>query len=135
MSALVHLRPGSRPGPDTVRHHSLVRSSKEEKESAMRRGTLGESGEVPVRLRAAHHRQQARHGSGTCSPPEYWAVAQALASLRPDHRAVLVETYFLGRSVAEAAATLGIPARTVKSRACYALKALKLALQEQGLAL
>jgi RNA polymerase sigma-70 factor (ECF subfamily) len=65
---------------------------------------------------------------------ESWAVAEALASLRPDHRKVLVETYYRGCSVAEAAATLGIPAGTVKSRTFYALKALKLALQERGLA-
>jgi RNA polymerase sigma-70 factor (ECF subfamily) len=65
---------------------------------------------------------------------ESWAVAEALASLRPDHRSVIVETYYRGCSVAEAAATLGIPAGTVKSRTYYALKALKLALQERGLA-
>ena len=65
---------------------------------------------------------------------ESWAVADALASLRPDHRRVIVETYYRGCSVAEAAATLGIPAGTVKSRTFYALKALKLALQERGLA-
>ena len=65
---------------------------------------------------------------------ESWAVAEALASLRPDHRTVIVETYYRGCSVAEAAATLGIPAGTVKSRTYYALKALKLALQERGLA-
>jgi RNA polymerase sigma-70 factor (ECF subfamily) len=65
---------------------------------------------------------------------ESWAVAEALASLRPDHRKVIVETYYRGCTVAEAAATLGIPAGTVKSRTYYALKALKLALQERGLA-
>ena len=65
---------------------------------------------------------------------ESWAVADALASLRPDHRRVIVETYYRGCSVADAAATLGIPAGTVKSRTFYALKALKLALQERGLA-
>src|SRR5437762_491526 len=65
---------------------------------------------------------------------ESWAVAEALASLRPDHRRVIVETYYRGCSVAEAAATLGIPPGTVKSRTFYALKALKLALQERGLA-
>jgi RNA polymerase sigma-70 factor (ECF subfamily) len=65
---------------------------------------------------------------------ESWAVADALASLRPDHRRVIVETYYRGCSVAEAAATLGIPPGTVKSRTFYALKALKLALQERGLA-
>ena len=63
-----------------------------------------------------------------------WAVAEALASLRPDHRKVIVETYYRGCTVAEAATTLGIPAGTVKSRTYYALKALRLALQERGLA-
>src|SRR5262249_62277567 len=65
---------------------------------------------------------------------ESWAVADALRSLRPDHRAVLLETYYRGRSVAEAAAVLGVPAGTVKSRTFYALKALKLELEERGLA-
>ncbi len=65
---------------------------------------------------------------------ESWAVADALSALRPEHRRVLLETYYLGRSVAEAAAVLGIPAGTVKSRAFYALRALKLALEERGLA-
>jgi RNA polymerase sigma-70 factor (ECF subfamily) len=65
---------------------------------------------------------------------ESWAVAEALAALRPDHRKVIVETYYRGCTVAEAAAALGIPPGTVKSRTYYALKALKLALQERGLA-
>jgi RNA polymerase sigma-70 factor, ECF subfamily len=65
---------------------------------------------------------------------ESWAVADALRDLRPEHRQVLVQTYYLGRSVAEAAAELGIPGGTVKSRTFYALKALKLALEERGLA-
>jgi RNA polymerase sigma-70 factor (ECF subfamily) len=65
---------------------------------------------------------------------ESWAVADALASLRPEHRRVIIETYYRGCSVAEASATLGIPPGTVKSRTFYALKALKLALQERGLA-
>jgi RNA polymerase sigma-70 factor, ECF subfamily len=65
---------------------------------------------------------------------ESWAVADALAALRPDHRQVLLETYYRGRSVAEAATVLGVPAGTVKSRAFYALRALRLALEERGLA-
>lgn len=84
--------------------------------------------------RRALHRQQAPQGSGTCPALEPSAVAEALASLRPDYRQVLVETFFLGSSVAGAAASLGIPASIVKLRTFYALKALKLALQEQGLA-
>ena len=38
------------------------------------------------------------------------------------------------RAVTEAATVLGVPAGTVKSRAFYALRALKLALEERGLA-
>lgn len=61
-----------------------------------------------------------------------WQVADALGALSAPHRAVLVETYYRGRSVTEAAAVLGIPAGTVKSRCYYALRALRLALQERG---
>ena len=61
-----------------------------------------------------------------------WLLSDALATLSPDHRMVLLETYYRGRSVAEAAAVLGVPAGTVKSRTFYALRALRLALQERG---
>jgi RNA polymerase sigma-70 factor (ECF subfamily) len=59
-------------------------------------------------------------------------VIEALDSLSRDHRAVIVETYYRGRSVAEAADVLGVPPGTVKSRCYYALRALKLALAERG---
>lgn len=61
-----------------------------------------------------------------------WEVAEALWSLRAEHRDVLRETYYLGRSVAEAARALGVPEGTVKSRTYYALRALRLALEERG---
>ena len=61
-----------------------------------------------------------------------WVVADAITQLSPDHRAVLQETYFKGRSVADAARRLGIPEGTVKSRTHYALHALRLALEELG---
>ena len=59
-------------------------------------------------------------------------VTDALHALSQEHRAVIIETYYRGRSVAEAARVLGIPAGTVKSRCYYALRALKLALAERG---
>jgi RNA polymerase sigma-70 factor (ECF subfamily) len=61
-----------------------------------------------------------------------WLVADALSNLSAEHRAVLVECYYRGRSVAEAARALDVPEGTVKSRTHYALRALRLALQEMG---
>jgi RNA polymerase sigma-70 factor (ECF subfamily) len=61
-----------------------------------------------------------------------WLVADALAGLSLEHRAVIVHGYYGGRSTAEIAGVLGIPEGTVKSRMHYGLRALKLALQEKG---
>ena len=63
-----------------------------------------------------------------------WVVAEALTRLSPEHRAVLLECYYRGLPVAEAAARLGVPEGTVKSRTHYALRALRLALEEMGVA-
>ena len=52
-------------------------------------------------------------------------LMRALEQLSGEHRAVLVELYFKGSNVAEAAATLGVPAGTVRSRSYYALRALR----------
>jgi RNA polymerase sigma-70 factor (ECF subfamily) len=60
-------------------------------------------------------------------------MAEALTALTTDHRAVLEHLYFRDRSVAETAARLGIPEGTVKSRAYYALRALRVACEERGL--
>jgi len=62
-----------------------------------------------------------------------WVVSDALGQLSQPHREVLVECYYRGASVAEAARRLGIPPGTVKSRTHYALRALRLALEELGL--
>ncbi|MBB5959275.1 RNA polymerase sigma-70 factor (ECF subfamily) [Saccharothrix tamanrassetensis] len=52
-------------------------------------------------------------------------VLEALDRLSSDHRDVLVEIYFRGRTVTEAAQALGVPPGTVKSRSHYALRALR----------
>jgi RNA polymerase sigma-70 factor (ECF subfamily) len=57
-------------------------------------------------------------------------MAAALGRLTQEHRDVLRECYFLGSSVAQAAHALGIAPGTVKSRTYYALRALRLAIQE-----
>jgi RNA polymerase sigma-70 factor, ECF subfamily len=59
-------------------------------------------------------------------------VAVAIEQLSQPHRAILRETFYDGRSVAEVANRLGIPAGTVKSRTHYALRALRSALAELG---
>ncbi len=59
-------------------------------------------------------------------------VAAALGRLTQEHRDVLRECYFRGSSVAQAAHALEIAPDMVKSRAYYALRALRLAVEELG---
>nr|WP_275936259.1 sigma-70 family RNA polymerase sigma factor [Sinosporangium album] len=59
-------------------------------------------------------------------------VAEALKSLSPAHREILNETILRDRSVNDAAEKLGIPIGTVKSRVYYAVRALRLVLEERG---
>jgi RNA polymerase sigma-70 factor, ECF subfamily len=61
-----------------------------------------------------------------------WLVTDALATLTPEHREALVQTYYAGRTVRETATLLGVPPGTVKSRVFYGLRALKVALDERG---
>ena len=101
---------------------------------------------------AARARQSRPHEVGTERLGEDWAgsvpdssadvyehtldamqLAEALGTLSEEHRSVLMETYFRGASVAEAAKALGIPPGTVKSRTYYALRALRSAFAERGL--
>lgn len=58
-------------------------------------------------------------------------VLRAMDALSEDHRGVLQQLYFHGRSLGEAATALGIPAGTVKSRSYYALRALRETLAER----
>ena len=62
-----------------------------------------------------------------------WLVSDALAALTPTHRQALQATYVEGRTAGEAATVLGVPEGTVRSRVFYALRALRVALQERGL--
>ncbi|MBQ1027854.1 sigma-70 family RNA polymerase sigma factor [Micromonospora sp. C95] len=55
-------------------------------------------------------------------------LADALRRITPEHRAVLVELYYGGASVAEVATRIGIPEGTVRSRSFYALRAARGAL-------
>jgi RNA polymerase sigma-70 factor (ECF subfamily) len=59
-------------------------------------------------------------------------VTEALKELSPAHREVLNETILRDRTVNEAAEVLGIPVGTVKSRVYYAMRALRVVLEEKG---
>jgi RNA polymerase sigma-70 factor (ECF subfamily) len=63
---------------------------------------------------------------------ERWQMLEAMQGLRPEHRAVLIEVYYLRRTVAETAEHLGVPLGTVKSRCYYGLRALRNVLEERG---
>jgi RNA polymerase sigma-70 factor (ECF subfamily) len=77
-------------------------------------------------------RIQEASSDGTDVLLQSWLVADALRSLSADHRAVLVECYYRDQTIADAARHLDIPEGTVKSRMHYALRALRLALEERG---
>ena len=59
-------------------------------------------------------------------------LTDALRALSSEHRAVLFDSYYRGRTAAQIAAARGLPSGTVRSRIHYALRALRLALQERG---
>lgn len=61
-----------------------------------------------------------------------WQVAAALARLSPEHRQVIRLSHVRGMSVREIAGALGLPEGTVKSRTWYALRSLRLVLEEMG---
>lgn len=59
-------------------------------------------------------------------------IADAVAQLSDNHRAVICRAYYQGWNTTRIAADLGIAEGTVKSRLHYAVRALRLALQEMG---
>lgn len=61
-----------------------------------------------------------------------WQLNDALRQLSPRHREALTTCFYQGHSVEEAAKRLGVPPGTVKSRCHYALRALRLILDERG---
>lgn len=59
-------------------------------------------------------------------------VREALDRLSPEHRQVIVEVHYLGRTCVDLAAELGIPAGTLRSRLYYAVRVLRSILEENG---
>jgi RNA polymerase sigma-70 factor (ECF subfamily) len=63
---------------------------------------------------------------------QVWLVIEVMRGLSHHHRQVIVELFYKRRTVNEAAAVLGVPPGTIKSRSYYALHALRAALEERG---
>lgn len=61
-----------------------------------------------------------------------WLIADALAGLSTAHREVILHSYYQRETTAEIAQSLQIAEGTVKSRLHYAVRAMRLALQERG---
>ncbi|WP_436850211.1 sigma-70 family RNA polymerase sigma factor [Streptomyces monashensis] len=104
---------------------------------------------VARRLTIDHHRMLSRRarevgGEELVEPGDHPAdpydnvlracdVAKVMAALPEHHREVLVELYFRDRTAAEAAARIGVPVGTVKSRGHYAMRTLRPILERRGL--
>ena len=143
---VLHLTGGDRSRAEDVVQETLFRAWR-------RPAVLAQQERVRPRL-AVHRRPQhrGRRLAGRSAPAHHLAelvpeplepdatdtalqsimVADAIRRLSHDHRAVLLECYFRGCTAAQAAARLGIPVGTVKSRLHYALHALRLVLEEMG---
>jgi RNA polymerase sigma-70 factor, ECF subfamily len=86
----------------------------------------------PSEQRTRRAEQLAARGIGDVSEQvaSRHLVVAALGRLTQEHLDVLRECYFRGSSVAQAAYALEIASGTVKSRTYYALRALRLAIEE-----
>jgi RNA polymerase sigma-70 factor, ECF subfamily len=62
-----------------------------------------------------------------------WQVATALERLSPDHRQMIRLAHLQGLTMREIAVHCDLPVGTVKSRTWYALRALRLVLEEMGI--
>ncbi|ROQ39769.1 RNA polymerase sigma-70 factor (ECF subfamily) [Frondihabitans sp. PhB188] len=90
--------------------------------------------------RSAHHRHEfptdllpeRATADETDASLSKWLLQDAMKSLTREHRQVIVGAYHLGMSIADLADQAGVPPGTIKSRLHYALRALRLALQERG---
>jgi RNA polymerase sigma-70 factor, ECF subfamily len=133
---------------EDIVQETLVRAWRSAPDLASRDGALR-----PWLLRVARNLATDLHRAGRVRPREVSVAAAAdvpcadradravqvgqivdgLRALSPEHRVAIVEVYFRGRSIADAAAVLGVPPGTVKSRCYYGLRALRRDLEGRGL--
>jgi RNA polymerase sigma-70 factor (ECF subfamily) len=81
---------------------------------------------------SSHEAAEAESGTTLEQEMLGWQVAAALERLTPEHRQMIRMAQFRGLTMREIAAHTGLPLGTVKSRTWYALRSLRLALEEMG---
>jgi RNA polymerase sigma-70 factor (ECF subfamily) len=146
---VLRLTGGDRQRAEDIVQETLLRAWR----NAHRLGAQGQQSLRPWLVTVARRIAIDDHRSTSARPPETYdrelesfpstaddtdrvlqlmTVTDALRTLSQSHREILVETYFRGRTVPEAAEVLGLPLGTAKSRVYYALRALRTALQQRG---
>jgi RNA polymerase sigma-70 factor (ECF subfamily) len=88
-----------------------------------------------VRPQLAAHEDDGEHGASDAGFEHAllrWQIAAALERLTPEHRQVIRLAHFQGLTLREIAERTGVPLGTIKSRTSYALRGLRLALEEMG---
>ncbi len=146
---VLRLTGGDRQRAEDIVQETLLRAWR----NAHRLGAQGQQSLRPWLVTVARRIAIDDHRSTSARPPETYdrelesfpsqsddtdrvlqmmTVTDALKALSQSHREILVETYFRGRTVPEAADVLGLPLGTAKSRVYYALRALRTALQQRG---
>jgi len=97
---------------------------------------------IDLRRRASVRPALARHEPSVSQEPVGesieqamlgWQVATALERLSPDHRQMIRLAHLQGLTMREIAVHCDLPVGTVKSRTWYALRALRLVLEEMGI--
>jgi RNA polymerase sigma-70 factor (ECF subfamily) len=72
-----------------------------------------------------------RHRERSSGPKPVTTVVRALDEMSAVHREILVELFYRGVSLEEAAEVRGVPVETVKSRLYFAMRALRVVLDQQ----
>ena len=117
-----------------MKAHTLARSQRIAGGWVAARGALCMALTLPPsgqQRRARSEMNSPGGGSPSGSEPDTGAVKAAMASLRREHRQVIVCTFYEHLSADDAAARLGIPVRDVKRRACSALDEIRRMLEER----
>jgi RNA polymerase sigma-70 factor (ECF subfamily) len=79
-----------------------------------------------------HHRSGETSAPAPPDPSEATTVVGALDNLSRTHRDILVELFYRGTSLEDAAAARGIPVETLKTRLYYAMRSLRVVLDQRA---